>query len=89
MNPLVKTALVALVVVFIYDKFLKEELEPRTYKSFAYSYDGSNAACATSYSPRSQRHADTAAIKECEENNQSTKKIAACRIYILNESSQP
>jgi hypothetical protein len=33
MNPLVKTALVALVVVFIYDKFLKEMLMSKEEKA--------------------------------------------------------
>jgi len=73
----------------LHDKYLNESLEPKTFKAFAYSFDGANASCAAAYSPKSQRHADTSAIKECKENNASTIKIASCRIYILNESSQP
>jgi hypothetical protein len=73
----------------LHDKYLNESLEPKTFKAFAYSFDGANASCAAAYSPKSQRHADTSAIKECKENNSSTRKIASCRIYILNESSQP
>ena len=73
----------------LHSKHLKEEIDEKSFKAFAYSYDGVSASCAAAVSPKSQKHADQAAINECEENKESTAKAAVCRIYILDESSKP
>ena len=73
----------------LYRKHLKEEIDEKSFKAFAYSYDGIAASCAAAVSPKSQKQADQAAINECEENKESTAKAAVCRIYILDESSKP
>jgi hypothetical protein len=73
----------------LHRKHLKEEIDEKSFKAFAYSYDGVSASCAAAVSPKSQKQADQAAINECEENKESTAKAAVCRIYILDESSKP
>ena len=67
----------------LFRKFKDSPLKSGEFKSFAYSYDGSFAACASTVSEQHQQAADRVAIEECESNRRSPLESARCRIYAI------
>jgi hypothetical protein len=67
----------------LFRKFKSDPIESGQFKSFAYSYDGSFAACASTVSEQHQQAADRVAIEECESNRRSPLESARCRIYAI------
>ncbi len=67
----------------LFRKFKNDPLNAGEFKSFAYSYDGAFAACASTVSEQNQQAADRVAIEECESNRRSSLESARCRIYAI------
>lgn len=67
----------------LFRKFKNDPINPGEFKSFAYSYDGAFAACASTVSEQNQQAADRVAIEECESNRRSSLESARCRIYAI------
>ena len=67
----------------LFRKFKNDPINSGEFKSFAYSYDGAFAACASTVSEQNQQAADRVAIEECESNRRSSLESARCRIYAI------
>ena len=67
----------------LFRKFKLDPVGAGQFKSFAYSYDGAYAACASTVSEQNQQAADRVAIEECESNRRSALESARCRIYAI------